>query len=279
MKTKKYLKIFIVFSLFGLIFLSQTNINAKTDKKTYNNSENIISRLIELRNSKVNVKDIPVSNESIANRVDIKSATESSVSVSSINLNTNSIILNAWSDYEVRYSIQPENAVNKKLTWTSENTNVATVDENGKITGVSAGITWINATTNDGSNIMVSIQVMVTGGYIYSNTGLNWIFDYTNILLTTNDVTLEVGQKVDVDVISTFGADDSSYKWVSMNTRIATVDATGVITAEKEGTTGILIASYDGQFIRQSLNVTVVPATINYNENDNIPRLSIECKD
>ncbi len=38
----------------------------------------------------------------------------------------------------------PENATNKKLVWSSDNSNIATVDENGVITAVSEGETVIN---------------------------------------------------------------------------------------------------------------------------------------
>lgn len=47
-------------------------------------------------------------------------------------------------------SITPSNASNKKVTWSSSDTDVATVDENGAVTGVSAGSATITVTTTDG---------------------------------------------------------------------------------------------------------------------------------
>lgn len=41
-------------------------------------------------------------------------------------------------------TITPDNATNKKLEYTSNNTKVATVDENGKVTAVANGIAYIN---------------------------------------------------------------------------------------------------------------------------------------
>ena len=46
----------------------------------------------------------------------------------------------------------PENAINKKVTWTSSNTDVATVDENGVVTGVALGTATITATAGDFSD-------------------------------------------------------------------------------------------------------------------------------
>ena len=44
----------------------------------------------------------------------------------------------------------PANATNKKVTWKSSNAAVATVDANGKVTGVKAGEATITVTTEDG---------------------------------------------------------------------------------------------------------------------------------
>ena len=47
-------------------------------------------------------------------------------------------------------TISPENATNKKVTWRSSDTSVATVDANGKVKGVSEGTATITVTTADG---------------------------------------------------------------------------------------------------------------------------------
>lgn len=47
-------------------------------------------------------------------------------------------------------TITPESAVNKNVTWTSENEDIASVDENGLVTAKSAGMTTITVTTEDG---------------------------------------------------------------------------------------------------------------------------------
>ena len=47
--------------------------------------------------------------------------------------------------------VAPNNAPDKTYTWSSDNTAVATVDQNGDVTGISPGIAHIRATANDGS--------------------------------------------------------------------------------------------------------------------------------
>ena len=47
-------------------------------------------------------------------------------------------------------TVTPSNANNKNVTWTTSSEAVATVDNNGKVTGVKAGSATITATTEDG---------------------------------------------------------------------------------------------------------------------------------
>lgn len=59
-------------------------------------------------------------------------------------------------------SVQPGNASDKGIDWTSSDDAVATVDENGRITGVGAGTATITATAQDGSGVTGSVTVNVT---------------------------------------------------------------------------------------------------------------------
>lgn len=58
-------------------------------------------------------------------------------------------------------TVFPENAANKAVTWKSLSPEVATVDENGLVTGVSAGTVTITAEAQDGSSVSGSIDLIV----------------------------------------------------------------------------------------------------------------------
>ena len=66
-------------------------------------------------------------------------------------------------------TVLPTNATNKTLTWASSAASVATVDQNGVVSAVSAGQCDITATTTDGSDITAICHVTVTGSSIAVN--------------------------------------------------------------------------------------------------------------
>ncbi|MBP3892347.1 MAG: Ig-like domain-containing protein [Solobacterium sp.] len=80
--------------------------------------------------------------------------------------------------FSLKAIIQPSNASNKKVTYTSSNPKVATIDQNGLLTAIKAGTTRITAKTQDGSNLsattLVTVEEPIT---IYSctlNLNVGW---------------------------------------------------------------------------------------------------------
>lgn len=61
---------------------------------------------------------------------------------------------------KLKATLTPTNATNKKVTWNSSNTKVATVNSSGKVTGISVGTTKITVTTDDGKKF-ATCQVTV----------------------------------------------------------------------------------------------------------------------
>lgn len=72
-------------------------------------------------------------------------------------------------------TITPANASTKTLEWTTSDKAVATVDENGKVRGISAGKATITATAMDGTGVVCQAEVTVLP-VVY---GINFEKDYT----------------------------------------------------------------------------------------------------
>lgn len=96
----------------------------------------------------------------ITNRNQVKASVTVNVNevfVTSAKLNTTSIEINKGSTYTLVSDILPSNATNKKVTWSSSDNNIATVDANGIVTGKSTGTVTITVKTSDGSKTATSV--------------------------------------------------------------------------------------------------------------------------
>ena len=120
------------------------NVTALSNGITYINIRTSDGSLIE-KDVKVTVKIAP----------DIVKVQSITLSPSSLSLTSKgqTVVLTA--------TVMPANATNKNITWTSGNTNVVTVDNNGTVTAVNNGQTYIYAQSNDGTYISAICQVTV----------------------------------------------------------------------------------------------------------------------
>ena len=78
-----------------------------------------------------------------------KYANNTVVEVSSVELSKTSLSLTAGETATLTATVKPTNATNKKITWSSSDTSVATVDSNGKVTALKAGTATIKAQSSN----------------------------------------------------------------------------------------------------------------------------------
>ena len=168
------------------------------------------------------------------------------VGVSGITLNKTALNLTIGASESLVATISPSNATNKDVEWTSSNTNVATVDTTGKVTGVSAGSATITVKTKDGSkvatcNVTVKNPVISVTGVTLNKTALNLVTGASESLVAT---------------ISPSNATNKNVEWTSSNTNVATVDTTGKVKAISTGSAIITVKTKDGAKVA-TCNVTV----------------------
>ncbi len=149
----------------------------------------------------------------------------------------------------IGYTITPSNASNKKLLWTSSNTSVATVDQNGKVTASkkTAGTTIITAAAQDGSGVKATMTLSV------SKTVIN-----VKSVTVTGRSLIGVGETIQAAAtVAPSNAHNQVLYWVSDNPTVANVDQTGKVTAYAAGTAMISAIATDGTLVRGGYVVTV----------------------
>lgn len=78
------------------------------------------------------------------------------IDVKSISLDKTSLNITEGSNYSLKATITPSNATNKSIIWSSDDENVAKV-EDGKVIAISEGTSTITATTKDGEHTATCI--------------------------------------------------------------------------------------------------------------------------
>lgn len=73
------------------------------------------------------------------------------VHVKSVSLDKEKLSVEKGASAKLTATVAPGNASNKAVDWKSSNDAIATVDQNGKVTGVKAGDVHVVVTTKDGS--------------------------------------------------------------------------------------------------------------------------------
>lgn len=112
---------------------------------------------------------------------------ERGIPIQSLKLNKESLILNVGERYMLLTDIEPLDATDTKLSWSTTNKNVVTVDESGLLTAISPGKSMVIAATTDGSNISAVCDVTVDEhnsiGDIDSDMNLKIIANGTKLII------------------------------------------------------------------------------------------------
>ena len=166
--------------------------------------------------------------------------------VKSIIIDKDEMTLERGESVQLSVTVYPQDADDSSVEWSSENNEVATVDSKGTVVAISSGTTIIRATTNDGSNLTAECQVTVTS---LKATGIS--IDRTEATLE-RDATLQLTATVMPE-----DAGDKSVTWSSGNSKVATVDGSGLVTAVAAGTAIIRATTNDGSNLTAECQVTV----------------------
>ena len=146
-------------------------------------------------------------------------------------------------------TVTPEDAADKSVTWTSSNTEVASVDAEGQVSATGLGETTITATTANGISATCTIKVLP--------------ILVESLAISATTIEGNVGEQIELSVSATpDNATDKSVSWSSDNAEVASVSESGVVTLNKRGTATITATATDGSGKSATCAVTVnQPAT------------------
>ena len=160
------------------------------------------------------------------------------IPVTEVRLSESTVGIVEGSTYKLTATVLPENTTDSKsVSWSSNNSAVATVDANGTVTAKSAGTAVITATSTNGKSAGCTVTVEKKQ------------IPVTEVRLSESTVGIVEGStyKLTATVLPENTTDSKSVSWSSNNSAVATVDANGTVTAKRAGTAVITATSTNGK--------------------------------
>lgn len=156
----------------------------------------------------------------------------STIKATSITISKNSLTLSVGGSESLTVTLYPSDAM-ETVHWGSNNPNVASVDSNGKVTGIKAGNATITAIVGENT---ATCEVTVVSD----------IIAVTSVTLDQVSLALQEGESAILNVtIKPDNATDKAVTWSSDNSAVASVDNNGKVTAVKEGSATITATAGD----------------------------------
>ena len=161
---------------------------------------------------------------------------------------------------QLSVTVLPNEALNKNVTFVSSDEEIATVDQNGMVTGLKLGRVIISAISEDGG-FVGTVSLLIT------NPVKELVLNSENAV--TGENTYRIGYQILPENATNksvvFEIDDSS---------IATVDGSGLVTFEKAGEVKVKVTTVDGGFTKTA---TIV-YTAGYAQSLSLEEYSISAK-
>lgn len=168
--------------------------------------------------------------------------------VSSVSLSSSSLDMKTGGTATLTATINPTSATNKNVTWSTDNSNVATVSSSGVVTAKGNGRAVITVTTEDGgktASCTVSVTTAVTG-----------------VSLNKTSTSINVGGSETLTATVNPGtASNKNVTWSTSNSNVATVSSNGVVTGVSKGSATITVTTADGGKTASCTVTVIKPVT------------------
>ena len=189
----------------------------------------------------------------IDNLVVTTSGSVGPVVVTGVTLNKTVLSLEAGQSEQLTATVQPDNAENKKVSWSSDDPNIASVDAEGNVSAIAVGNTTITVTTEDqGKTATCAVTVTAPATPI----------EVESISMKASTI---IGIGSSETLVVTYNPEDANtgkaLTWESDNTSIATVDANGKVTGVAAGQTTITATTANEKSATCEVTVQAIAVT------------------
>ena len=202
----------------------------------------------------LNVKDVTINDgEMTKDYIEQNGLVTINVPVTGVSLDRQSLTLEKGKSQKLIATVSPSDASNKTVTWSSNDTNVASVDGQGNVTAKTKGTAVISAKIG---SYTAKCNVTVTQ-------------PIEGVTLDKTTLDLERGDKVKLTatVIPENADGDKTVTWTSNNQNVATVDSQGNVTAVGKGN-AVITATAGGKSATCNVTVGVALQSISLNKKE-----------
>lgn len=155
--------------------------------------------------------------------------------VKTVRLNKTEMSLLAGKTEALVATVSPSTANIASLKWESAIPSVATVDQNGNVSGVSEGTTIVTVKSEDGK-AKASCTIHVSFQHVES------------VSLNKSELTMYEGKtETLIATVTPANASDASIQWTSSAPEIVTVSSNGTVKALSKGSATITVKTTDGE--------------------------------
>ena len=173
------------------------------------------------------------------------------VAVTGVKLAFTTLTQKIGTSFTLVATIEPANATNKTVTWSSSNSTVASVTNMGVVQAKAAGTADITVTTEDGG-YTATCSLTVTAGDV----------PLTGLRVSPSETHIAVEQTLSLNVnYEPASTTHKGVKWATSDAAIVTVDQSGIIKGIAVGEAIITVKSKEDETIKGTCRVIVDPAT------------------
>lgn len=167
------------------------------------------------------------------------------VQIEKIDLMVDNSTLQKGERKQLQVVITPQEASNHKISYTSSNSEIVMVDNNGYLQAIRSGTATITVKAEENE---VQSQIMIT---VYSKV--------TGISLDQKEIYMSVGDTFQLNgTIEPEDANNQTIVYSSTNMEVATIQEKGIITAKQEGETTLIASSEENASIQAVCKLIVV---------------------